>query len=318
MVNNIRLMLATIVGLALIIILFNASYFVDEKETVIITQFGEIRGEPITDPGLHFLIPFIQKVNKLEKRFLEWDGQPEDITTGDKVNITVDTYARWRISDPVLYFQRLGNERKASNRLGEILNDQARNTIAKNELIELVRTSNREILQPDIDATDLMPENFPKINIGREQITREIIKEAAEKTRELGIELLDLRFKRIKYVESVQKRIFERMRSERMRIADKFRSEGQGEKSKILGDKERDLKEIESDAYRIAQEIRGNADARATTIYAAAYDRNTDTRDFYRFLKTMETYEQTMTEKDLLVLSTKSDFFKFLEKQSGR
>ncbi|HQU73261.1 MAG TPA: protease modulator HflC [Calditrichia bacterium] len=315
--QNLR-QLSIILGILIVLfILVNASFVVDETQQVVITRFGEIRGEPITEPGLYFLVPFIDEANRLDKRFLEWDGRPEEVSTLEKSNIIINTYARWRISDPVLYFQRIRAENVAQSRLGEILNDESKTAIAKHRLVELVRTSNREIIPPeDLPLDEEVA--FPEIEVGRDKITQEIIERAAMKAKELGIELLDLRFKRIKYVESVQQKIFERMTTERRRIADKFRSEGQGEASKILGDKERDLKEIQSDAFRQAEEIRGKADAEATAIYAGAYNRNDDTRDFYRFLKTMESYEETLSDKDVLMLSTDSEFYKFLEGQRGR
>ncbi|HQV32178.1 MAG TPA: protease modulator HflC [Calditrichia bacterium] len=315
--QNLR-QLSIILGILIVLfIMVNASFVVDETQQVVITRFGEIRGEPITEPGLYFLVPFIDEANRLDKRFLEWDGRPEEVSTLEKSNIIINTYARWRISDPVLYFQRIRAENVAQSRLGEILNDESKTAIAKHRLVELVRTSNREIIPPeDLPLDEEVA--FPEIEVGRDKITQEIIERAAMKAKELGIELLDLRFKRIKYVESVQQKIFERMTTERRRIADKFRSEGQGEASKILGDKERDLKEIQSDAFRQAEEIRGKADAEATAIYAGAYNRNDDTRDFYRFLKTMESYEETLSDKDVLMLSTDSEFYKFLEGQRGR
>jgi membrane protease subunit HflC len=230
-----------------------------------------------------------------------------------------DTYARWRISDPLLFFQRVRDERGAQARLDDILDGETRNAIANHDLVEIVRSTNRV---PDLHLDSLQlseDENiFPTIKIGREKITREILANASKRIKEMGIELLDLRFKRINYVEEVQKKIYERMITERKRIADKYRSEGQGEASKILGDKERELKRIQSEAYRTAQEIIGDADAEATAIYAKAYNKSNESRDFYRFLKTLETYKNTLGEKDWLILSTKSDYFKYLEKQSGR
>lgn len=315
--NNVKQIGLIVVGLVVLFIMVNSAYVVDETEQVVITQFGEIIGEPIAEPGIYFLIPFVQEANRLDRRFLEFDGRPEEVSTLEKSNIIVDTYARWRISDPALYFRRVRVEGAANSRLREILNDETKGAIAKHKLVEVVRTSNREIVPPPDFALDEEIE-FPEIEVGRDRITREIIEAAAQKTAELGIELLDMRFKRIKYVESVQQKIFERMITERRRIADKFRSEGQGEASKILGDKERDLKEIESGAYRTAEEIRGDADAEATAIFAEAYNRSADSRDFYRFLKTLETYEESLTEKDILLLTTESDFFKFMDNQAGR
>ena len=293
-------------------------YVVNETQQVIITQFGKPVGNAITRPGIHFKIPFIQNANFFEKRFLEWDGSPNQVPTKDKRFIWVDMYARWRIVDPLLFFQRLHDERGAQSRLDDILDGETRNAIAKHELVELIRSSNRTTLTDEevgaVDDTSALV----LITYGREKITRSILDAAAPRIRELGIELLDLRFKRINYVDEVQQKIFERMNSERKRIAEKYRSEGEGEASKILGDKERELKSIQSEAYKTAQEIIGKADSEATAIYAHAYNRNSETRDFYRFLKTMETYKTTLSEKDWLILSTKSDFYEYLQKLGGK
>ncbi len=306
-----------IVSLAIIVIASSA-YTVKETEQVIITQFGKPIGDPITDPGIHFKVPIIQEANRFDKRFLEWDGDPNQVPTKDKRFVWVDTYARWRIKDPLLFFQRVRDERGALSRLDDILDGETRNAIAKNLLVEIIRSTNREIqLSEDLLAGE-EAEVLIEIKHGRDAITRSIIETAAPRTLELGIELLDLRFKRINYVEEVQRKIFERMITERKRKADKFRSEGQGEASKILGDKTRDLKKIQSEAYKTAQEIKGKADAQATAIYAKAYNQNVASREFYSFLKTMETYQTTLSEKDWLVLSTKGDFFKYLHRKSGK
>ncbi len=307
-----------VLGLIVLIVVISSAYVVQETKQVVITQFGKPVGVPITAPGLHFKLPIIQVAHFFEKRFLEWDGDPNQVPTRDKRFIWVDTYARWRIADPLLFFQRVRDERTAQSRLDDVLDGETRNAIAKQDLVELIRSTNRTP-QASQDLTEgEEAETFPEIEIGREKITRGILATAAPRTAELGIELLDLRFKRIKYVEEVQKKIFERMISERQRIAEKFRSEGQGEASKIMGDKERDLKKIQSGAYKIAQEIMGKADGEAVAIYARAYNKSPESRDFYRFLKTMETYETTLLDKDWLILSTKGDFLKYLQNQRGR
>ncbi|MCB0260690.1 MAG: protease modulator HflC [Calditrichaeota bacterium] len=316
--NNSKSLFIVIVVLAVLIVIFSAAYTVNETQQVVITQFGETVGAPISEPGIHFKIPLVQKANFFDKRFLEWDGDRDQVPTKDRRFIWVDTYARWRIDDPLLFLQRVTNERGAQSRLDDILDSETKSAIARYDLVELIRTSNRDPQIIDELRDDLSSDQLSEISAGREQILSEIISAAAPKLKELGIELLDLRFKRIKFLDEVQQRIFERMIAERRRIAEKFRSEGQGEASRILGNKERDLKEIQSDAYRQAEEIKGKADAEATAIYASAYDRDNETREFYRFLKTMETYEATLSEKDLLILSTKSDFFKFLRTPSGR
>lgn len=301
-----------------LIIVFSASFVVTETEQVIITRFGKPVGDPIITPGIKFKIPLIEEANFFEKRFLEWDGDPNQVPTKDKRFIWVDTYARWRITDPLLFFQRLRDERGAMSRLDDILDGEVRDAIANHDLVEVVRTSNR-IPQVDeeltgVDETDLLSE----IKDGREIITRVILKNGAERIKDLGIELLDLRFKRINYVQEVREKVYDRMIAERKRIADKYRSEGQGEASKILGQKERELKSITSEAFKTSEEIKGKADAEATKIYASAYDRNAESREFYKFLKTMETYESTFNKDDWLILSSDSDFYKYLKRQSGR
>jgi membrane protease subunit HflC len=315
MTKAMPIIIGIVIFLGLIAVM-SSIFIVKETDQVIITQFGKPVGEPIVTPGIHFKIPFIQKANFFDKRFLAWDGDPNQVPTKDKRFIWVDTYARWRIKDPLLFFQRVRDERGALSRLDDILDGETRNAIARNVLVEIIRSTNREAqVSEDLVARE-EAEALVQIKHGREDITRSIIKVAAKRTLALGIELLDLRFKRINYVEEVRQKIFERMITERKRKADKFRSEGQGEASKILGDKERELKKIQSAAYRTAQEIMGRADAKATAIYASAYNQSRESREFYRFLKTMETYQTTLSEKDWLILSTEGDFFKYLKKQS--
>ena len=316
MINRSTIFLGLIVVLGFFV-LFLSGFVVDEAEQAIITQFGKPVGDPIVTPGVHFKVPFVQTVHFFDKRFLEWDGSPNQIPTKDKRFIWVDTYARWRIHDPLLFYQRVQNERGAHTRLDDILDGQTRNVIANNNLVEVIRTTNRKFeASAEIGGVD-DSEAPTRIELGREKMTRLVIEAAAPRLKELGIELLDVRLKKINYVEEVQKKIYERMITERKRIADQFRSEGQGEAAKIFGDKERDLKKIQSEAYRTSQEIKGKADAEATTIYAAAYNQSADSRAFYRFVKTMESYKNTLSEKDWMVLSTKGDFFKYLD-HSGK
>lgn len=311
----------TVIGVLVVvglILLSSSAFVVNETEQVVITQFGKPVGKAIVDPGIHFKIPIIQEANFFDKRFLAWDGDPNQIPTKDKRFIWVDSYARWRITDPLLFFQRVRDERGAKTRLDDILDGTTRNAVANHNLVEIVRSTNRK-LEISEDLEEVMDSDINLgIQYGRDKITRLIIEAAAPSLQVLGIELLDLRFKRINYVEEVQKKIYERMITERKRIADKFRSEGQGEAARIFGDKERDLKKIRSEAYRQAQEIKGKGDAEATRIYAAAYNQSAESRDFYQFLKTMDTYKTTLAEKDWLVLSTKGDFFKFLQNKSGK
>src|SRR4030043_2294376 len=316
MIKRSYILLGLIIVLGAFALILSA-FVVDEAEQAIITQFGRPVGEPIMTPGVHLKVPFIQAVHFFDKRFLEWDGAPNQIPTKDKRFIWVDTYARWRIHDPLLYFQRVRDERGAHTRLDDILDGETRNVIANNNLGEIIRTTNRKFeASEEIGGVD-DSEAQARIELGREKMTRLIIEAAAPRLIALGIDLLDLRLKRINYVEEGQKKIYERMITERKRIADQFRSEGQGEAAKIIGDRERDLKKIESEAYRTAQEIGGKGDAEATTLYAAAYNQSADSRAFYRFVKTMDTYKNTLSEKDWLVLSTQGEVFKFLE-HSGK
>jgi len=316
--KNAHLQILLALSIVILIIAYSSAFIVNETEQVIITQFGKPVRDPIVTPGIHFKVPLFQTANFFDKRFLEWDGDPNQVPTQDKRFIWVDTYARWRITDPLLFFQRLRDERGAQSRLDDILDGETRNAIAKHQLVEIVRSTNRQPVLPEGFASDEITKTLQDIKYGREKISREIFEASAARTLELGIELLDIRFKRINYVEEVQKKIFERMITERKRIADKFRSQGQGAASKILGDRDRELKKIQSGAYKEAQQIIGKADAEATAIYAAAYNKSNASREFYRFLKTMETYQSTLSEKDWLVMSTKGDFFRYLQKQSGR
>ena len=304
-----RNVIAVVIGLALLVVLRATVYTVSETEQIVLTQFGEPVGEPVVSPGLHFKAPFIQRTNVFEKRFLEWDGNPNQVPTRDKRFIWVDTYARWRITDPLLFFQRLRDERGAQSRLDDILDGETRNAVARHDLIELVRSSNRD---PDDVPIESEEEEaiLETIERGRREVTRQILETAAGRTSDLGIELLDLRFKRINYVEEVQQDVFARMIAERQRIAEEFRSEGQGESARIHGERERELAQIQSEAYREAEELRGEADANATRIYADAYNRD---GEFYAFMKSMETYEQTMDSETVFILGTDSELLRFLE-----
>jgi len=299
-----------------VLVLLNCFYVVQEPQQVIITQFGKPTGDPVLTPGLKFKLPFIQQVHRFEKRFLEWDGDPNELPTRDKRFIGVNTYARWRITDPLLYFQRLHNERGAQTRLDDILDGETRNAIAKYDLVEVVRSTNREPELGDETAEDAT--SLDEIESGRNTIRLEILRNSQSRTADLGIEILDVEFKRINYVAEVQRKVYERMIAERQRIADRYRSEGQGEAFRIRGEKDRELLRISSEAYRKAQEIKGTADAEATNIYAAAYNRSADTRSFYEFLKTMESYRKVLDKESSLVLTTDGDFYKYLKSSDGR
>jgi membrane protease subunit HflC len=284
-------------------------YIVGEMEQVVITQFGEPKGDPVTTPGLHFRLPLIQMVNRFDKRFLEWDGDPNEVPTRDKRFIHVDSYARWQITDPLLYFQRLRSEQGAQSRLDDILDGETRNVIAKHELIEVVRSSNREFTVSEEIGGESTVTSEATIEFGRGELAREVLLAAQTRTEDLGIEILDFQFKRLNYVEEVRLEVYSRMISERQRIAEQFRSEGAGESARINGERERELKEITSEAYRQAQEVKGQADAEAADIYAAAYNGDPD---FYRFLKTMEVLRETLDSTTVLVLSTDDDFLRYL------
>ena len=287
------------------------SYVVEETDQVILTQFGKPVGEPVTEAGLHFKIPFIQEVNRIEKRFLPWDGPANEMSTKDKTYLIIDTFARWRINDPMQYFLRLRDERSALSRLNDILGSETRNAVAKHELIEIVRTTKDRVAKTDqalAQGIGKVGTLYP-IKIGREKVEQQIFENAASKLEGFGIELLDVRFKRINYNETVRRRIYERMVSERQQIADRFRSEGAAEAAKIFGTKEKDLQQIESEAYKRVQEIYGEADAKASTIYASAYNKSDDSAEFYAFIKTLETYREILTSDISLVLTTDSPLF---------
>ncbi len=284
-------------------------YVLDETQQALITQFGEPRRDPVTTPGLKFKTPFIQKVNRFDRRFLEWDGDPNEVPTRDKRFIHVDTYARWRITDALKYFQRLRSEQGAQSRLDDILDGETRNVIARHDLIEVVRSSNREFAGSEEGTGGGELATTDSIERGRDALAEEVLQAAQSRTADLGIEILDFRFKRINYVEQVQTEVYARMISERNRIAEEFRSEGAGESARINGEKERELKSITSEAYRQAQGIKGRADAEAADIYASAYNRDAE---FYRFLKTMEVLRETLDSTAVLVLSTDSDFLRYL------
>jgi membrane protease subunit HflC len=311
---------AAVIGVVLVMcfLLSDAFYTVDQTEQVIITQFGKPVGQPVTEPGLHLKMPFVQNVNRLDKRFLEWDGAPVAIPTRDKTYIHVDTFARWRIEDPKAYFVRLHDERSAQSRLEDILGSETRNSIAKHDLIEIVRTDKNR--QPLRDETLRGGPNgtgtigvLPPIEFGRLKVEEEIKAAAREKLAGFGIEVLDFRIKRVNYNPEVLDRIYQRMISERLQIAQRFRSEGEGESARIAGQRERDLNEIQSTAYRRVQQIRGEADAKATEIYARAYTQNPQAAEIYAFLKTLETYRKIFTKDSTLVLSTDSGIFTMLK-----
>ena len=296
-------------------VLMSSIYTVSEVEQMIITQFGKPVGEPVTSAGLKVKVPFIQEVNPIDKRVLEWDGNPSDMPTKDKLYISVDLFARWRITDPLQYFLRLRDERSAQSRLDDILGSETRNAVAKHELIEIIRTTRDRVPLRDALLTEAERDMGALVPIqkGRKLVEQEIFIAAAEKVRVFGIELLDIRFKRINYNESVRPKIYDRMISERRQIAERFLSEGNGEAARIRGNRVRDLNKIQSEAYRQVEEIRGLADAKATEIYARAYNQSPEAVAFYEFTRTMQSYKTIISDKTTLVLSTDSDLFKFLK-----
>lgn len=309
-----RGILALVLGLLGVFAVLSSSYTISETQQVVITQFGEPIGKAVTQPGLHFKLPFVQELNWFDKRWLEWNGDANQVPTRDKKYIWVDTYARWRIIDPLRFFQALRDERSAQSRLDDIIDGETRYVIASHNLIEVVRSSNRpfESVTDEEEAVS-ESESMAGVTVGRDKLTRMILQRASKAMPSYGIELVDVQIQRVNYIESVQTKVFERMISERKRIADRYRSEGQGKSAEIRGRKERELQKISSEAYRKSQEILGQADAKAAAIYADAYGR--DPR-FYRFLKSMETYGRALDEKTTLVLSTESELYRFLQSAS--
>lgn len=320
--KSITILLVTFV---VVMLLFSSAYTVDETEQVFITEFGKIVGSPINsnpevnEAGLHFKKPFIQQVNRIEKRILEWDGPATDMATGDKLYISVDNFARWRITDPQVYFEKLSNERRAISRLDDIIGGDTRDTIAKHDLIEVIRSQKdrKPVGDEALAAADSNLGVLPPIRFGRSELEKQILALSNPKVQALGIEILEVRFKRINYKAGVIDKIFARMSSERLQIAERFRSEGAGEAAKILGRKERELLSIESEAYRKEQEIKGKADAEATGIYASAYNSSPSAADFYQFVKTLETYSKTLNKDTTAIFTTDSDLFRLFKNIDG-
>lgn len=305
-------------GIFLILILivgfvgYNSLYTIDETEQVVITQFGRIVGEARTKPGLKPKIPFIQKVNRFKKNLLDWDGEKGQIPTEEKTFIWVDSFARWRIEDPIKFFQTVNNDINAIGKLNDIIDPAVRNAISSHRLIEAVRKSNRtmELSETNIDQTGTKPRTSYAIDTGREKITELIMLAAKPKLQEFGIELVDVKIKRINYVDKVRESVYQRMIAERNQIAEKFRSEGKGEAQKILGNKELDLKRIRSVAYREAQEIKGRADAEATKLYADAYGKDPE---FYSLYQSLDIYRNALDKDNSLIMSTDSDLLRYMK-----
>jgi len=307
-------LLLLIVGVVIFLAVSGAFYIVPETGQAILTQFGEPVGAPVTQAGLKVKLPFVQETHRFEKRVLEWDGPSAEMPTRDKLYIVIDAFGRWRIKDPLQFFLRLRDVESAQSRITGILGSEMRTTIARHDLVEVVRTTKarKAVVDQDLEATTPAV-GLPPIRLGRVALEDEILDAAKGKLEEFGIELLDLRFKRINYKADVAVKIFDRMISERRQIAERFRSEGAGEAAKILGNKERDLKQIESEAYRQTQVIHGKADAEATTIYAKAYNANPQAREFYEFLRAMETYKTSFARDTTTVLTTDVGLLRFLK-----
>ncbi len=306
-----------VTAFAFLLVATGAIFTVHETEQVVITQFGKPIGDPITTPGLKFKVPFIQKVNVFEKRILAWDGAAIEMTTRDKTYIIVDTYARWAIEDPLLYFLSVQNERRAQSRLKDILGSATLDAIASHELAEVVRSdkTRKPAVEEEIAEADQSGAigNLIPIRRGREALEKDVFTASEPVLKEYGIKLYDFRFKRINYNTVVQERIHERMISERKQIAERFRSEGNGEAAKILGNMERELRRIKSEAYKEVQTLMGEADAKATEIYAAAYNQSPESVEFYQFVRTMELYGEMLGGDSTVILSTESDLFKYLK-----
>ena len=298
--------------IAATVMVYDSAFTVSETEQVVITQFGRIVGDSIRDPGLKFKLPFIQKTHVFNKNILEWDGEPGQIPTLDKTFIWVDAFARWRIVDPVKFFQTVNNRSNAMSRLNDIIDPAVRNFVTSHKLIDAVRKSNRELDTAEVGLEDLekKPQSHYGITIGREKITQGILEQAQPKVDQFGIELVDVKIKGINYVEEVRKSVYDRMIAERKQIAEKFRSEGKGEAQKVLGQKDKELQQITSEVYRIAQELKGKADAEATQIYAAAYGLDPE---FYSFLQTLEVYSDSLDKSSSVLLSTDSELMKYFK-----
>jgi len=317
MTNKAPILLVIVALVAMAV--YSSAFIVDETEQVVITRFGRIVREPITTPGLNFKFPVVDTINKFPKNLQTWDGDPGQIPTLEKTYIWVDAFARWRIVDPESFLETVGTMLNAAARLDDIIDPAVRNFVTSYPLIETVRMSNRTLdtFEVGVSTSEELAEDQQQesrqryvISVGREKITEGILKSAQPKLEKFGIQLVDVKIKRINYVDQVRESVYNRMIAERKQIAEKFRSEGQGEARKIRGNKERDLKEIESEAYRRAQEIMGKADAEATRIYADAFNADPE---FYSFARTLEIYGSTLDAQSALIMSTRSDFLKYLK-----
>lgn len=309
-----------VVILLLIVVIRESIFTLDEAEQAVIVQLGAPVGEPITTPGLHFKKPFIQEVRRFDKRLLSWDGDPNQIPTRGEQFISVDTTARWRIADPLTFMQRVQNERGATLRLNDILDSIVRDHISASDLVDIVRSKDWAVSQEDLQRAQVVGEGdeeilLQKVKTGREELVRSILEQARKQMPELGIELVDIRLKRVDYVEAVQQRVFERMIAERQRIAEQFRAEGQGRAAEIDGNTQRSLAEIQSEARRKAEVIRGRADAEAARIYSEAFGRDPE---FFAFLRSLESYGRSLGPQSTLMLGADSEYFRYLREGSSQ
>lgn len=306
-----RLAVLAVVIVFILIVLSSSFYVLSESNQAIITQFGKPIGGAITGAGLHMKVPFIQRLHVFEKRILIWDGSADQIPTADKKYIWLDTTARWKIVDPLLFYQSVGTVAGSMTRLDDIIDSAARDVVSSHLLIEVVRNSNQILDKgPVSEEEEEIEVVIEEIKLGREKLTKEILVRSSELVPQYGLEILDVQIKRLNYIEDVRKKVYERMISERQRIASKYRSEGEGKRAEIVGTKERELNKIQSEAYKRSQEIRGQADARATRIYADAYKLDPE---FYSFLKTLNVYENTIGENSRAILTTDSDIYRYLK-----
>ena len=311
--------IAGLVAVGIVLILaavtfYSAAYTVDEAEQAIVLQFGEPRGEPITEPGLHFKLPFIQEVRRFDKRLQSWDGDPNQVPTRGEQYISVDTTARWRITDPLMFYQRVRDLDGATRRLNDILDSAVRDHIAATDLTEIVRSSDWRITEEDLERIAVAAEEeeqqlLEEVQMGRAELVRQILERAQQEVPDFGVELVDIRIKRVDYVQAVQEQVFERMIAERQRIAEQFRSEGQGRAAEIDGETERQLATIRSEARRQAEVIRGEGDARATAIYNSAFNQDPE---FYAFFRTLESYATSMGQDVTVIVNADSDYFRYL------
>ena len=306
----------SVLALTVLLVVAGTFYSLEEGQQAVIVQFGRPVGQPVTEAGLHLKLPFVQDVRRFEKRLLIWDGDPNQIPTKGREFIWVDTTARWRIADAKKFLENVASEAGARSRLDDIIDSVVRDQVSASELVELVRSASWEVPPGEIleeVPADVREELKKQVTRGREEITRVILTEARKIIPQYGIELVDVRIKRLDYVESVREKVYARMTSERKRIAAQFRSEGEGRSAEILGTMEKELRQIRSTAYRRVQEIRGKADAEATRVYGAAYSGDPE---FYAFSRTLEAYKEGQNKNSVVILTTDSDYYRYL-KQSG-